>query len=158
MQSELLNALRARQPDIRERWLELLRIEPFTTPLAHPASLASLIDWTLREILAGLATGQPLRRTRHHHVGTPQCAHCLCGRNPLVSYFDAARQALRQGLILTQATFPHLAPFERDASLAELNAVLDRVAQREIEAFCSVCQHREKLLTEALFPVALVVD
>jgi hypothetical protein len=142
MQSDLLGALRARQPDIRARWAELLRIEPVSTPLAHPEALAHLIDWTLEEIFHGLADGGPRRRLAPKETGAPNRSLCPCGRNPLLAYFDAADQALREALILTQAASPPLEPIARDASLEELNIVLHFVARREIEAFCGVCHHR----------------
>jgi hypothetical protein len=144
MQSDLLGALRARQPEIRARWAELLRVEPVSTPLAHPGALAHLIDWTLAEIFRGLATGGPRRRLAHGHVSTPNRSLCACGKNPLLAYFDAAGQAVREALVLVQATLPSLDPIERDTSLEELNLVLAQVSRHEIEAFCGVCQHRLK--------------
>ena len=142
MQSELLGALRARQSDIRARWTELIRIEPVNTPLAHPEALSHLIDWTLAELFRGLSDGSYRRHRAHDHAGTPYRSFCACGRNPLLSYFDAAGQALREALVLVQATAATLDPIERDASLEELNLVLGHVARHEIEAFCGVCQHR----------------
>lgn len=144
MQSELLGALRARQPEIRARWAALLHIEPVNTPLAHPEALTHLIDWTLEEIFRGLATGGPRRRTAHGHASTPYRSLCACGKNPLLTYFDAAGQALREALVLAQTALSTLDPVERDASLEELNLVLSQVARHEIEAFCGVCQHRQK--------------
>jgi hypothetical protein len=144
MQTGLLVELRAREAEIHGRWAELLRIEPVNTPLAHPDALAHLIDWTLAEIFRELATASRRRRTTHHHASTPNRSLCACGRNPLLAYFEAAGQALREALILAQATHPTLDPVERDASLEELNLILNDVARREIEAFCGVCQHRLK--------------
>jgi hypothetical protein len=143
MQAELLGELRARHMEIRDRWAELLRVEPVNTPLAHPEALAHLIDWTMSEIFRNLTSG--LRsRSSEHYTGAPNRALCLCGRNPLLAYFDAAGQALREALILAQSMSPLLDPIERDASLEELNLVLQNVARHEIEAFCGVCQHRAK--------------
>lgn len=144
MHSDLLGALRGRQPEIRARWAELLRVEPVNTPLAHPDALAHLIDWTLNEIFRALATGGPRRRASHPEAGPANRLLCVCGRNPLLTYFDAAGQVLREALILAQAISPMLDPIERDASLEELNLVLTRIARREIESFCGVCQHRLK--------------
>ena len=142
MQSDLLDALRGRQPEIHARWTELLHVEPVNTPLAHPEALAHLIDGTVAEIFRSLATGGHVRRLVRDQTGTPNRSRCPCGRNPLLSYFDAASQALREALILAQAGSPFLDPIERDASLEELNLVLHDVARREIDAFCGVCQHR----------------
>ena len=144
MQSNVLDDLRARENDIRTRWLDLLRVEPVLTPLGHPDTLAHLIQWTLDEIFHDLATGGLRRRSHQSHVGAPNRSLCICGRNPLLAYFDAAAQSLREALILIQASIPCLDPIERDASLEELNLALDHVAHREIEAFCGVCQHRLK--------------
>jgi hypothetical protein len=152
MQTKMLEALRSREDGIRARWTELLRIEPVNSPLAHPEALAHLIDWTLEEIFLALASGGPRRRLGHAYAGTPQRAICPCGRNPLLSYFQAAEQALREALVLTQAALPHLEPLERDTALEELEIVLRYVARREIEAFCGVCQHRSTPATPCLAP------
>ena len=122
----------------------LLRVEPVLTPLGHPDTLAHLIDWTLSEIFRDLTTGASRRHSALGHIGAPNRSLCVCGRNPLLAYFDAAEQALREALILVQVSLPFLDPIERDASLDELNLVLGHVARREIEAFCGVCQHRSK--------------
>lgn len=152
MQSDLLGAFRARQPELRARWGELLRVEPVNTPLAHPDALAHLIDWTLEEIFKDLATGAPHHRWDADGAMTPNRALCACGRNPLLAYFDAASQALREALIWAQAASPMLGPRERDASLEELNRVISHIARREIEAFCGVCQHRDSLTAPAFCP------
>ena len=143
MQTELLGALRARQMEIRDRWAELLRVEPVNTPLAYPEALAHLIEWTMAEIFRDLTSGRR-SHSPDHHAGAPNRGLCACGRNPLLAYFDAADQAWREALILAQSTSPLLDPIERDASLEELNLVLHDVARHEIEAFCGVCQHRAK--------------
>lgn len=139
MQSDLLSALRARHLEIRSRWAELLRVEPVNTPLAHPEALAHLIDWTLEEIFHDLATAAS---RRHAGSSDERRVECPCGRNPLLAYFSSAGQVLQEALILLQASMPGLDPLERDAALAELKLVLRSVANREIEAFCGVCQHR----------------
>ena len=144
MQTYLLAELRAREKDIHQRWLKLLRVEPVLTPLGHPDTLAHLIDWTVAEVFRDLAAGAHRRHAELGHVGAPYRSLCVCGRNPLLAYFDAASQVLREALILTQASIACLDPVERDASLEELNLVLDHVSRREIEAFCGVCQHGAK--------------
>jgi hypothetical protein len=140
MQSDLLEELRARKPEIQAHWAELLRVEPVTTPLAYPEALAHLISWTLDEIFHALA-GAARHRTAHsrHLADKPNCP---CGRNPLLAYFSSAEKVMQEALILAQSQQPHLEPAARDAALLELNLVLRTVARREIEAFCGVCQHR----------------
>lgn len=141
MQETLVNALRFRSPDIRERWAALLQVEPVTTPLAHPHALVHLIDWTLNEIFLSLLSPSSRRRFSRRLAAVTPGQSC-CGRNPLLAYFSAGEQAMREALILVQVATSSLDPVERDASLEELNLVLDRIGRREIEAFCGVCQHR----------------
>lgn len=56
---------------------------------------------------------------------------------------------MREALILIQAATPNLDPVERDASLEELNLLLEYISRREIEAFCGVCQHRRPVESAA---------
>jgi hypothetical protein len=146
MQSPLLSALRAQQPEIRARWAMLLRVELISNPLAHPDALVHLIDWSLEEIFRGLSALASRRRGAQYDrpVSKP---HCPCGRNPLLVYFAAGRQAVQEALVLAQAQSPGLEPIERDAAMRVLNLVLDHTARREIESFCGVCQHRQKSLS-----------
>jgi hypothetical protein len=141
MQATLVGALRFRRPKIRAQWEALLRTEPVATPLGHPDALVHLLDWTLDEIFSLLANPLSLRRhgTPHAFEETPECP---CGRNPLLAYFAAGSQALREALVLAQAAAAPLDPLERDSSFAELNLVLQHIAHREIAAFCGVCQFR----------------
>lgn len=141
MQEILVNALRFRSPQIRERWGDLLHVEPVSTPLANPDALVHLIEWTLNEIFQSLTRVSPRRRFNRRvtiSLHRPEC----CGRNPLLAYFSAGAQAMREALILVQAATPSLDPLERDAALEELNLALDAIGRREIEAFCGVCQYR----------------
>ena len=141
MQPSLLGALRAQQPQIRARWTALLHVEPVSTPLANPDALVHLIEWSLQEIFGSLATPPSSRvLERHRPESNPLCP---CGRNPLLAYFNAGEQAMREALVLAQAASPTLDPVERDASLLELNTRLREISRREIESFCGVCQHRE---------------
>ena len=117
-----------------------MRAEPVLTPLGLPDALVHLIDTTLEEILAGLAG--PLIQTLANRGGRNDRPICLCGRNPLLAYFTAAEQALREGLVLAQAACAPLAPVERDISLVQLDTVFLHIAKREIEAFCGLCQFR----------------
>jgi len=141
MQSHLLSALRAQHASIHDRWTTLLHVEPVSTPLGNPDALVHLVDWSLQEIFRALSTLSSRRRAAH--ATSPDAKpHCPCGRNPLLTYFSAGEQALREALILAQAAAPTLDPIGRDASWVELNLVINQLARREIEAFCGVCQHR----------------
>jgi hypothetical protein len=142
MQSELIIALRARRPQVRERWRELLHAEPTSGPLGNPDALVHLIDWTLSEIFRGL-DHLPSRRRLGGAASASEKPSCPCGRNPLLIYFDAGQQAMHEALVLAQSASASLDPIERDISLVELNLVLRHLARREIEAFCGVCQYRE---------------
>lgn len=158
MQETLVQSLRTRQPQIRARWEALLRAEPVNTPLAYPDSLVHLIDWTLDEIFRGLVILSTRRRSGKKPAGPDYRPDCPCGRNPLLTYFSAGEQAVREALVLAQAAATPLDPIERDASLEELNLVFQHIARREIEAFCGVCQHREdgKRVTLPASPPACV--
>lgn len=141
MQSPLLTELLRRRSAIRSRWDILLRTEPVTSPLAHPDSLVHLIDSTLDEIFSVLISSKrPPARAAVHPVSS-----CACGRNPLLAYFAAGRQAVREGLVLSQAALAPFDPAQRDSSLCELEDVLDDISGREIEAFCGVCQFRSPI-------------
>lgn len=134
MQTDLAQALRARRPQIRARWLELLFVEPVNTPLANPRSLIFMLDETLDAVIAATRRGPPPKRLAS--------AECHCGRNPYLSYFRAGRQALFEALVLFQAEMPSLEPRERDAAVEQLNDALSRVSGEMIDAFGSLCQHR----------------
>lgn len=142
MQDTLVNSLRFKSPEIRERWEALLHAEPVNTPLGHPDALTHLIDWTLEEVFRGLIALSCRRRPSRRATAVESRPQCPCGRNPLLAYFAAGEQSVREALILVQAATPELDPLERDASMYELDLVLHQIARREIEAFCGVCQHR----------------
>jgi hypothetical protein len=153
MQEALVTALRAQRSLIREQWEALLRVEPVTSPLGHPDSLVHMLEWTLDEIFAGLTN--PLAR---HRIGRVRVGHeaplpCPCGRNPLLAYFAAGEQAMREALVLAQAEASALDPIERDVSFEELNLILQQISRREIEAFCGVCQFRRAAMGGAGVPM-----
>ena len=140
---------------MRARWEALLRAEPVVTPLGLPDTLVHLIDTTLSEIFSALEASSgrsppddPTATLAGHPV-------CPCGRNPLLAYFTAAEQALREGLIFSQAACAPLDPHERDASLRELDTVVRRIAEREIEAFCGMCQFRHLSLPAPVQTLAI---
>ena len=137
MQGIFLSAVRTQRSHIRSRWEDLLRAERCTSPLANPDTLVHLLDLTLDELLANLAAAESFPR-RHRRTA----AECPCGRNPLLIYFGAGRQSTREALVLAQAAMPGLTPHERDTSLEALESAFGQIAEREIEAFCAVCQYR----------------
>ena len=137
METVILQALEAHRPCIRSNWENLLRIERINSPLANPDTLVHLLDTTLNEVFATLRTWSA--RRLHTRGGEPLCP---CGRNPLLAYFTAGRQALREGLVLAQVLAPGLTAPQRDEALACLEQVFGHIAQREIQSFCAICQFR----------------
>jgi hypothetical protein len=150
MQPSLLRAVRERRPHARTQWETLLRTEPVTSPLGHPDALVHLIDWTLDEILVELVNPSDFESDPATGRDLHSLLPCPCGRNPLLHFFAAGRQALREALILAQAASVPLDPRERDSSFTELDAAFRRVSHREIEAFCSLCQLRGPEFSSAL--------
>lgn len=136
MQESMVTALRARRSQIRARWEDLLRIERANTPLANPDSLVHLLDWTLDEFFRTVQSLSSRRRPARPFA--PE--ECGCGRNPLLAYFAAGEQALRESLVLAQTEMRDLSPLARDTALSELDLAVHHIARREIEAFCAVCQ------------------
>lgn len=145
----ILRALRDQRPHLRTSWETLLRVEPVGSPLGNPDALVHLLDWTLDEIFAALTNPLARHRAIHHRIHLDQPAPCPCGRNPLLAYFAAGEQALREALVLAQATAPELDPLERDTAFAELDMTLRHISRREIESFCGVCQLRARAGTAA---------
>lgn len=137
MQTEFLWALEAQRPAIRASWEHLLRIEKMSSPLANPDALVHLLDRTLDEIFQSLRAWSP----RRHPVRVPE-PQCPCGRNPLLAYYAAGRQALREALVVVQAATSELKARERDETLACLNHIFGQIARREVESFCAICQYR----------------
>ncbi len=155
MQDNLVKALRTRRPLIRAHWEALLRTEPINSPLGNPDALVHLIDWTLDEIFSILTNPLSRYRTAGTRCSGIERHECPCGRNPLLAYFAAGEQALREALILSQVATSPLDPLERDASFNELNLVLQHISRREIEAFCGICQFRHSSDADAMQPLAV---
>ncbi|MBL9187617.1 MAG: hypothetical protein JNK23_09080 [Opitutaceae bacterium] len=145
MEKNLLRALLARRPAIRQEWERLLRLEKPASALAHPDTLARMIDWTLDEALAVLgrqwrrASRTALRRPRGYDNLSRACA---CGRNPLIEYFIAGERALLEALVLAQAETPEFARGSRATTATEVHLTVRRIARREVGLFCSICQHQ----------------
>jgi len=146
MDENLVKRLRARRPAIRRAWEALLRAEPVATPLGHPDVLAHLINRTLNVVLGSLGTG-----ARRHRYAQPSSysairAICVCGRNPLLAYFLAGERALQEAVFQAWEEARDLPPETRDRAVAELYLVVNDIARREVESFCSLCQQRESAL------------
>ncbi len=135
--TEVMRALAAHRPEVRANWENLLRLERASSPLANPDTLVHLLDTTLDEIFKDLHLWSPRRHPTRAHARS-----CPCGRNPLLAYFGAGRQALREALIVAQAASPHLTAEQRDTALTCLEQVFSHIERREIESFCAVCQFR----------------
>lgn len=157
MQELLMHSLRGQLPQIRQRWEALLHVEPVNTPLAYPDAVVHLLDWTLDEIFSALSSLSSRRRVARKTSHPGEHPECPCGRNPLLAYFAAGEQAMREALVLAQAALPVLDPVERDASLHELDHVFHQIAHREIESFCGVCQYRFAEATPPCAKSALAV-
>jgi hypothetical protein len=140
MQPELLRAFEARRRLIRTSWENFLRLERTSTPLAHPDALVHLLDRTLDEISFRLRVWSPRR-----HPTRAAAPGCPCGRNPLLAYFSAGRQAVREALVLAESATPALTAAQRDEAFACLEEVFSHLARREITAFCGICRYRESV-------------
>lgn len=145
----MLQELVGRRSEISARWEALLRIERVNTPLANPDALVHMFDWTLDEVFAVLRGSSAITEDAAPFATTAiSLPSCLCGRNPYVAYFKAAKQAMMEALILVQSETMLLDPGERDAAANELRETLNQLWQREVTAFCALCTHRNELPSE----------
>jgi len=141
-----MKRLRARRPAIRREWEALLRAEPVATPLGHPDVLTHLINRTLNVVFGSLGAGACRHRYAQPSSYSAIRAICVCGRNPLLAYFLAGERALQEALFQAWAEAGDLPPETRDRAVTELYLVLNDIARREVESFCSLCQRRETAL------------
>lgn len=131
--------LRTRRQAIRASWERRLRSETVISPLANPDTLVLMMDRTLDELFATLlqaANGDIAPRTKSKRAQSG----CLCGLNPLLAYFRTCASA-----ICTTADCGRVAVTGIDAMAAgqcldETLIRLREIAQREIAAFCAICQ------------------
>lgn len=135
MDTAIQRALVGQRPFIHTQWEKLLRLDRGNSALARPDTMVHLIDTTLDELFASL----PAWSARRHASRMPEPV-CPCGRSPFLAYFAAGRQALNETLITIQAGMPELEATARDDAFACLDQVFSRIARRDIESFCSVCQ------------------
>lgn len=110
----------------------LLHGEPMLTPLGRPDTLVFLMDATLAQLFASfniLPEGKWLRHCPP--LIAPVYRYCACGLNPLLKYFTTGELALRA------AAGPLLG-----AEIEDVLLLYHSLAQQEIEALCTVCQHK----------------
>ncbi len=133
----LLAALRQRRAAIRVRWIELLFVEPVSSPLADPRTMMFMLDETLEQVFGALERGDT-------PWVAPESVPCECGLNPYVAYFRAGIQAMHEALIWVQAEAGKISPAERDWAFAQVDSIIRGIARREIEIFATLCRHRDK--------------
>lgn len=137
MQNALLESLKAHRHNLRTRWEHKLRALPPSSAMAEPDALVHLMEWTLENFFQELT--HKVRRSQRHQPATP----CPCGMNPLIAYFVTAEDALLEIIFTEEKPWLALDPANREAELAWVRGALQRVAAREIGAFCAVCRHRK---------------
>jgi len=137
MHTALLESLKAHRPKLRTRWEHKLRALPPSSAMAEPDALIHLMDWTLENFFQELT--HKARRQQRHLADEP----CPCGMNPLLAYFVTAEDALLEIIFTEEKPWLALDPGNRETELAWIRGALQRVASREIGAFCAVCQHRK---------------
>ncbi len=121
-----------------------MRLERADTPIADPDNLVHMIDWTLDKVFAELRSHKACSTaTLPPTIATLQ-AKCYCGLNPFFKHFMAGEQALLEALVLAQSEEPSPDASLRDAAVTELYLVTHALAKCEVEAFCSLCQHRPR--------------
>lgn len=131
--------LRAQRNVIKGVWERRLRAESVTSPMANPDTLVMMMDQTFDELLDTLVdTGTEGHRPRPR--GKRDGSGCLCGMNPLLAYFRTFALALC-GVIQTGGRrFAEIDGATLALCLDETLLNLRDIAQRDIAAFCSVCQ------------------
>jgi hypothetical protein len=134
--ADIIRFFRTFRPDLRVRWEEHLRSLPPSTAMATPDALVHLMDWTLQRIEAELCAPHGNRNPHRDPV-------CPCGLNPLTTYFITAENAVVETLFASTNGWVSLPPVEREDVLRRLRIAIQRVALREVEAFCEICKQRE---------------
>lgn len=136
MEENVLGVLATRRARLRSEWERRLRAQRMSSPLANPDALVYLMDWTLDGIFAVLSEPDGRVELRRREV------HCDCGLNPLLAYFAIAEVVLIEALQREQSRYRADFPGQHESELVRLKQAVSTVANREIEAFCAVCQHR----------------
>lgn len=136
MQTVLLESLKAHRSSLRTRWEHKLRALPPSSAMADPDALVHLMEWTLESLFQEL-TNKARRGQR-----PPAAVPCRCGMNPLIAYFVTAEDALLEIIFIEGKSWLALDPEVRETEVAWVRNALQRVASREIDAFCAVCRHQ----------------
>jgi hypothetical protein len=142
MKQGYLEALDSHRAEIRRKWEILLRAAPATTPLGHPDTLVFLMDDSLQQLFSlfrSRSTHQWLSRhpPAAHRIGTS----CHCRLNPFINYFIAGQAALAFVAQTVPRSQHHLDDLDLTGCVDELLLTFRFLAQREIRAFCEVCQY-----------------
>jgi hypothetical protein len=104
--------------------------------MATPDALVHLMDWTIQRVEAELCAPHGNRNPHRDPI-------CPCGLNPLTTYFITAENAAVETLFADAKGWVALPPPEREDVLRRLRIAIQRVALREVEAFCAMCKQRE---------------
>ncbi len=125
------HALRTRLADIKQEWQRLLQSEPVLSPLGRPDTLVFLMDTTLAQLVSAMEKDPDAAWLERclPVVGSVH-RHCACGLNPLLKYFSTGEVALRAGAGLALG-----------AAIEETIHRFRLLAQHEVQALCSVCNH-----------------
>jgi hypothetical protein len=133
----MARALSTHRLHLRRRWEEGLRALPPSSGLAHPDTLVHLMPSTLDRIALALASAR-------HPKQASLPAACRCGMNPLVTFFITAETAMIDTLFGAEPAWIRLTAKQRESGLDCLRSTLRKIADDDIEAFCSLCQMRSE--------------
>lgn len=111
--------------------------------MALPDLLIPLMNWTLEAIWTDVRKGRSRRADEQDWAG-----YCTCRANPLTGYFLCAKDTFVALFEAESSQLPPMAPGEKQMCALELIRALDRVAVREIQTFCSVCQQKQSCIQD----------
>ena len=133
VEDRAVRTLERMRPAIKRRWAKLLRARPVPSPLAHPDVLVYLMDQTLDQLCSALRT-RSFRSwlKRNPVVIAPLQSRCTCHLNPLLTYYCLGEQALRETGELALGN-----------GMSEVALFYHGLAQRELDALCGACCHRD---------------
>lgn len=133
VEKRVTTKLEALRPAVKERWEDLLRLEPTLTPLANPDTLVFMMDATLTQLLSALAAPSFKRWMKKNPTCVaPMQSRCHCSINPLLTYYTTGELALRAA-----------AGSSLGQDLEEVLLYFHSLGQREIESLCGVCAYKD---------------